>query len=59
MSPENTHTLMGFYVESLILGVNTMYMFFCFFKKFLIGCIGLKAHAHAQERAGHVRVGEV
>ncbi len=41
MSPENTHKLMGFYMEGLILGVNTMYMFFCFSKLFLIGCIGL------------------
>ncbi len=32
---------MGFYMEGLILGVNTMYMVFCFFKLFLIGCIGL------------------
>ncbi len=31
MSPENTHKLMGFYMEGLILGVNTMYMLFCFF----------------------------
>ncbi len=28
-------------MEGLILGVNTMYMLFCFFKLFLIGCIGL------------------
>ncbi len=42
MSPENTQLkLMGFYMEGLILGVNTMYMLFCFFKLFLIGCIGL------------------
>ncbi len=41
MSPENTHKLMGFYMEVLILGVNTTYMVFCFFKLFLIGCIGL------------------
>ncbi len=41
MSPENTHKLMGFYMEGLILGVNTMYMLFCFFKLFLVGCIGL------------------
>ncbi len=34
--------LMRFYMEGLILGVNTMYMLFCFFKLFLIGCIGLK-----------------
>ncbi len=32
---------MGFYIEVLILGINTMYMLFCFFKLFLIGCIGL------------------
>ncbi len=31
MSLENTHKLMGFYMEVLILGVNTMYMLFCFF----------------------------
>ncbi len=42
MSPENTHKLMGFYMEGLILGVNTMYMLFCFFKLFPLGCIGLK-----------------
>ncbi len=34
MSPENTHKLMGFYMESLIPGINTMYMLFCFFKLF-------------------------
>ncbi len=38
MSPENTHTLMGFCMEVLILGVNTMYMLFCSFKLFPIGC---------------------
>ncbi len=42
MSPDNTHKLMGFYMEVLILGVNTMYMLFCFFKLFFIGCIGLR-----------------
>ncbi len=42
MSPENTHKLMGFYMKGLILGINTMYMLFCFFKLFLIGCIGLR-----------------
>ncbi len=42
MSPENTHKLMGFYMEVIIiLGVNTLYVLFCFFKLFLIGCIGL------------------
>ncbi len=41
MSPENTHKLMGFYMAGLILGVNTLYRLFCFFKLFLIGCIGL------------------
>ncbi len=34
MSPENTHKLMGFYMEVLILGVNTLYRLFCFFKPF-------------------------
>ncbi len=28
-------------MEGLILGVNTMYMIFCFFRLFLIGCLGL------------------
>ncbi len=28
-------------MEVLILGVNTMYMLFCFFKLFPMGCIGL------------------
>ncbi len=32
---------MGFYMEGLILGGNTLYRFFCVFKLFLIGCIGL------------------
>ncbi len=41
MSPENTHKLMGFYMGGLILGVNTMYRLFGFFKLFLVGCIGL------------------
>ncbi len=27
-----------------MLGVNTMYMLFCFFKLFLIGCIGLRPY---------------
>ncbi len=40
-SPKNTHKFMGFYMEGLILGVNAMYMLFCFFKLFLVGCIGL------------------
>ncbi len=43
MSPENTHKLMGFYMEGLILGVNTMYRLLRFFKLFLIGCIGLNS----------------
>ncbi len=42
MSPDNTHKLMGIYMESLILGVNAVYMLFCFFKLFPIGCRGLK-----------------
>ncbi len=40
--PMNPHKLMGIYMEGLILGVNTMYMLFCFFKLFPIGCIGLR-----------------
>ncbi len=31
MRPENTHKLMGFYMEVLILGVNTLVDAFCFF----------------------------
>ncbi len=42
MSPENTHKLMGFYMEVIILGIKTVYVLFCFFKLFLIGCIGLR-----------------
>ncbi len=41
MSPENTHKLMGIYMEGLILGVNTLYRLFCFFELFHVGCIGL------------------
>ncbi len=41
MSPENTQKIMGFYMEGFILVFNTMYMLFCFFKLFPIGCIGL------------------
>ncbi len=41
MSPETTHKLMGLYMEGLILSVNAMYMLFCCFKLFPIGCIGL------------------
>ncbi len=41
MSPDNTHNLMEIYMESLILGGNTMYMLFCFFKLFPIGRIGI------------------
>ncbi len=41
MSQENTDKLMAFYMEGLILDINTMYMVFCFFKLFLVGCIGL------------------
>ncbi len=46
MSPENTHKLMGYYMEGLILGVNIMYVLFCFFKLFLVGCIGLSNELH-------------
>ncbi len=41
MSPETTPKLMGVYMEDIILGINTVYMLFCFFKLFLMGCIGL------------------
>ncbi len=39
MSPESTYKLMGFYMEGLILGINTMYMLFCFLSCFPIGCL--------------------
>ncbi len=41
MSLENTHKLMGFYMEGLILGVSTMYLLFWFFRLFPIVRIGL------------------
>ncbi len=34
MSPENTHKLMGFYMEVLILGVILLVHGFCFLKLF-------------------------
>ncbi len=37
MSPEDTHRVMVFYMEGLILGVNTKYILFCFLKLFLKG----------------------
>ncbi len=40
--------LMGFYMEGLLLGVNTLYRLFCFFKQFLIGCIGLTVRCISQ-----------
>ena len=36
MSPEDTHKPIRFYIEGLILGVNTLYMFFCFFELFAV-----------------------
>ncbi len=56
MSLENTHKLMGFYMEGLILGVNTMYMFFYFFKLFLTECIGLKLDHFYTDGYGWQRV---
>ncbi len=41
MSPENTHKLMGFYMEVLTLGLLFMVHGFCFFKLFPIRCMGL------------------
>ncbi len=42
MSPENTHKLMGHYMEVLILGVLQQDSHgFSFFKLFPIGCKGL------------------
>ncbi len=41
MSPENTHNLMGFYMEVLILRRYTLVHGFCCFKLFPIGCMGL------------------
>ncbi len=42
MSPENTHKLMGFYMEVFNTGRYTLVHGFCFFKLFPIGCIGYK-----------------
>ena len=36
MSPEDTHKPIRIYIGGLILGVNTLYMFFCFFKLFAV-----------------------
>ena len=36
MSPEDTHKPIRFYIGGLILGVNTLYMFFCFFELFAV-----------------------
>ena len=36
MSPEDTHKSIRIYIGGLILGVNTLYMFFCFFKLFAV-----------------------
>ncbi len=47
MSPDNTHKLMGIYMEGLVLDVNTMYMLFRFFKLFPIGCIELRVYLSA------------
>ena len=41
-SPEISHKLMGIYMGGLILGVNTLYRLFCFFKLFASGGKGLK-----------------
>ncbi len=57
MSLENTHKLMGFYMEVLVLGVILQYMVsasltsvhgFCFFKLFPVGCIGLTSNFSLQ-----------
>ena len=36
MSPEDPHKPIRIYIGGLILGVNTWYMFFCFFKLFAV-----------------------
>ena len=36
MSPEDTYKPIRFYIGGLILGVNTLYMFFCFFELFAV-----------------------
>ena len=42
MSPEDTHQPIRIYIGGLILGVNTLYMLFCFFKLFaVVGNIAL------------------
>ena len=36
MSPEDSHKPIRIYIGGLILGVNTLYMFFCFFELFAV-----------------------
>ena len=36
MSPENTHKPIRIYIGGLILGVNTLYMLYCFFELFAV-----------------------
>ena len=36
MSPEDTHKPIRIYIGGLILGANSLYMFFCFFKLFAV-----------------------
>jgi len=42
MSPENAHKLIRIYMEGLLLGVNTLYMLYCFLKQFALVGKGLR-----------------
>ena len=47
MSPEDTHKAIRIYIGGLILGVNTLYMLFCFFK--LLAVVGNELKTHAED----------
>ena len=50
MSPEDTHKAIRIYIGGLILGVNTLYMLFCFFK--LLAVVGNELSGMSQSRPG-------
>ena len=47
MSPEDSHKPIRIYIGGLILGVNTLYMLFCFFKLFAV--VGNELRLTAQQ----------
>ena len=48
MSPEDTHKAIRIYIGGLILGVNTLYMLFCFFKLLAVAGNELIMRQHAK-----------